>query len=200
MSLPPLVAYKLGGSLFSLPDLADRLRQVWRMRPGTAPLLIVGGGAAADAVRDWDRTFQLDADTAHWLAIDALDLTASLLMRLMPELQLVRSRKQLELAQAEGRPAILCVVCFVKWLETQPTPLPHSWDVTSDSIAAAAAVAWEAEELVLLKSCDVPTAADLASLAEQGQVDPYFPIAARGLKRMTWGNLRTMSLENLAVE
>ena len=200
MSLPPLVVYKVGGSLFSLPDLAERLRQLWQLQPGTSPLLVVGGGAAADAVRDWDLTFQLDAETAHWLAIDALDLTASLLMRLMPELLLVRSRKQLELAQAEGRPAVLCVVCFLKWLETQPSPLPHSWDVTSDSIAAAAAVAWQAEELVLLKSCDLPRPADLASLAEQGQVDSYFPIAARCLKRMTWGNLRTMSLQSLASE
>ncbi len=197
MDLPPLVAYKVGGSLFSLPDLADRLRQVWRLRPGTSPLLIVGGGTAADAVREWDRTFQFDAETAHWLAIDALDLTASLLLRLMPELQLVRSRKQLELAQAEGRPAVLCVVCFVKWLETQSNPLPHSWEVTTDSIAAAAAVAWQAEELVLLKSCDLPHATGLSGLAEQGLVDPYFPVATRGISRITWGNLRTMAFESL---
>jgi len=113
---------------------------------------------------------------------------------------LVRSRKQLELAQAKGRPAVLCVVCFMKGLEAQPTRLPHSWDVTSDSIAAAAAVAWEAEELILLKSCDLPTPTGLANLAEQGQVDPYFPVAARGLRRLAWGNLRTMSLQNLVSE
>ncbi|MES2792554.1 MAG: hypothetical protein V4719_23280 [Planctomycetota bacterium] len=197
MSLAPLVAYKLGGSLFSLPDLPDRLRQVWQLRPGTSPLLIVGGGAAADAVREWDRTFQFGPDVAHWLAIDALDLTASLLLRLMPELQLVRSRKQLELAQAEGRPAVLCAVCFVKWLETQPTPLPHSWEVTSDSIAAAAAVAWQAQELVMLKSCDLPESGNLSVLAQQGIVDPYFPLAARDLSRITWGNLRELSLQPL---
>ena len=49
MSLPPLVVYKVGGSLFSLPDLAERLRQLWQLQPGTSPLLVVGGGAAADA-------------------------------------------------------------------------------------------------------------------------------------------------------
>lgn len=199
MSLPPLVAYKLGGSLFSLPDLPERLRQVWRERPGTSPLLIVGGGAAADAVRDWDRTFQLGAERAHWLAIDALDLSASLLLRLMPELQLVRSRKQLELAQQEQRPAVLCVACFVKWLETQPTPLPHTWDVTSDSIAAAAAVAWQATELVLLKSCDLGETTELSVLAEQGLVDRYFPTAARGLRDLSWMNLRSLERRNLRV-
>lgn len=186
------VAYKLGGSLLDLPDLAERLRQLWSERSDSLPLLIVGGGAAADVVRDWDRTFQLGAETAHWLAIEALDLSASLLLRLLPELQLVRNLKQLQLAHEAGRPALLCVDCFVKWLETQPARLPHSWDVTSDSIAAAAAVAWNATELVLLKSCDVPEAADLAALSSQGLVDPYFVTAAAGLKSLFWVNLRTM--------
>ena len=198
MSLPPVVVYKLGGSLFTLPDLPDRLQQVWQQRPGTSPLLIVGGGGAADVVRDWDRTFQLGAERAHWLAIDALDLSASLLLRLMPELQLVRSRKQFELAQLEKRPAVLCVVCFVKWLETQPAALPHSWDVTTDSIAAAAAIAWQAEELVLLKSCDLPEPIDLSALADQGLVDQHFPTAARDVRRLTWVNLRSMSPLNLS--
>ena len=198
MSLPPLVVYKVGGSLFSLHDLADRLRQTWRDRPETLPLLVVGGGAAVDAVRDWDLTFQLGADEAHWLAIEALDLSAGLLVRLMPELRLVRSRNQLQLAQADGRPAVLCVTCFMKWLETQAIPLPHSWEVTSDSIAAAAAADWQAQELVLLKSCDLPSATDLPTLAESGLVDPYFPVAARDLNRITWSNLRTMTQQTLA--
>ncbi len=188
------IAYKLGGSLFDLPDLAERLRRLWRERPEGAPLLIVGGGAAADVVRDWDQTFQLSPETAHWLAIDSLDLSASLLLRLMPELQLVRNRKQLELAHAEGRPALLCVVCFVKWLETQPGRLPHRWDVTSDSIAAAAAVAWEAAELVLLKSCDILGSTDLNGLAMDGLVDSYFPTAAAGLPLISWQNLRSIGV------
>ncbi len=198
--LPPAsrcIAYKLGGSLFDLPDLANRLHRLWHERSGGAPLLIVGGGAAADVVREWDRTFQLGPETAHWLAIDALDLSASLLLRLLPELQLVRNRKQLELAHAAGRPALLCVACFVKWLETQSRRLPHHWDVTSDSIAAAAAVAWDASELVLLKSCDRPDATDLSELASTGLVDPYFPTAAAGLNPISWVNFRTLAASDV---
>ncbi len=193
--IPPpkrCVAYKLGGSLFNLPDLAERLRQLWRERPDSLPLLIVGGGAAADIVRGWDRTFQLGDETAHWLAIEALDFNARLFLRLLPELRLVRNLKQLELAHASGHPALLCVDCFVKWLETQPTRLPHHWDVTSDSIAAAAAVAWNASELVLVKSCDKPESADVQSLSSQGLIDPHFAVAADGLEAISWINLRTM--------
>lgn len=184
------VVYKLGGSLFDLPDLAERLRRQWQARPGTVPLLIVGGGAAADVVREWDRTFALGEEAAHWLAIESLDLSASLLSRLLPELQLVRNRQQWELAQAANRPALLCVGCFVKWLETQPARLPHRWDVTSDSIAAAVAVGWKVAELVVLKSCDLPRPLSLDELAALGMIDPYFPSAARGLRRISWVNLR----------
>lgn len=192
MKLNPLIAYKLGGSLFELPDLAERVRGVWRARSGTDALLIAGGGAAADVVRDWDRTFQLGPEVSHWLAIDALDLSANLLLRLMPELQLVRSRKQHDLAREAGRPALLCVACFMKWLDQQPDPLPHAWDVTSDSIAAAAADRWQADELVMLKSCDLPTEHDLEELARQEVVDRYFPVAARAVSKLTWINLSTM--------
>lgn len=191
MSTAPWVAYKVGGSLLELPDLAERLRSVWQSRPDAVPMLVVGGGGAADVVRGWDQTFQLGPEVAHWLAIDALDLTASLLARLMPELRLVRSRQQLELAIESRQPALLCVACFMKWLETRPERLPHGWHVTSDSIAAAVGVAWQARELVLLKSCEIGEARDLDGLARRGLVDPYFSTAAQGLDAVTWVNLRT---------
>lgn len=190
---PRCVVYKLGGSLFDLPDLPQRLRWVWQQRPDTFPLLVAGGGAAADVVREWDRTFQLGPEVAHWLAIDSLDLSANLLLRLVPELQLVRNRKQLVMAHQSGHPALLCAACFVKWLETQPARLPHRWEVTSDSIAAAAAVAWEAAELVLLKSCDNPDMRDFRSWGELGLVDDYFATAANGIHTaISWINLRVL--------
>lgn len=184
------VAYKLGGSLLDLPDLVPRLRRVWEQRPGEARLLVVGGGPVADVVRQWDRTFGLGDELSHWLAIDALDLTANLLLRLMPELQLVRSQRQMEMAHEAGRPALLCATCFMKWLETQANPLPHTWDVTTDSISAAAAVAWRAQELVLLKSCEGPPDLQAEALVSAGLVDAMFAQAARGLGRISWVNLR----------
>jgi aspartokinase-like uncharacterized kinase len=190
----PYVVYKLGGSLLDLSDLAERLRRVWRLNPDSHVLLVVGGGDAVEAVRRWDDVFHLGDAAAHWLAIDALDLSASLLERLVPELRLVRSLGQMRAAHGEGRPALLCVKCFVKWLETQPDALPHSWDVTSDSIAAAVARAWRAEELVLLKSRELTDAASedmMRGLVSAGAVDPYFARAAKGVEQIRWINLRS---------
>lgn len=44
---------KLGGSLLDLADLPDRLRSVIKMLGDNGPLLVCGGGDAADLVRRW---------------------------------------------------------------------------------------------------------------------------------------------------
>jgi aspartokinase-like uncharacterized kinase len=72
---------------------------------------------------------------------------------------------------------------------TKFTPLPHSWDVTSDSIAARVAAELQAE-LVLLKSTPPPSD-DLPAAAASGYVDPYFPTAAAGLQSVRFVNLRS---------
>ena len=69
-------------------------------------------------------------------------------------------------------------------------PLPHSWDVTSDSIAARLAVLAGADELVLLKSGLPAGSLTLAQAAETGYVDRYFPVAAAGVPRVRCVNLR----------
>ena len=61
-----LVVYKLGGSLLSCVDLATRLRAVLEQRPDDRSLIVVGGGAAADVVRDWSRIHGL-SEAVHEL-------------------------------------------------------------------------------------------------------------------------------------
>ena len=56
------------------------------------------------------------------------------------------------------------VIAPLQWLRSMD-PLPHSWDVTSDSIAAWLAGALDAERLVLIKS---------AGASGPALVDAYF--------------------------
>jgi hypothetical protein len=60
--------------------------------------------------------------------------------------------------------------------EARPGALPHSWAVTSDSIAARAAVVFNASRLILLKSIDVPPGTSWLEAAANGWVDTHFPI------------------------
>ena len=59
--------------------------------------------------------------------------------------------------------------------EGQPACRPAcSWSVTSDSIAARVAVAFEADQLILLKSVTIPPGMDWEEAAEHGYVDEWF--------------------------
>ena len=72
--------------------------------------------------------------------------------------------------------------------------LPLDWSTTTDSISAALAIETDADELVILKSCEVDAAADATTLAEQGIVDPAFPRAASRVKSIRIEKLPHSSL------
>ncbi|HJJ53240.1 MAG TPA: hypothetical protein O0X66_01910 [Methanocorpusculum sp.] len=102
------------------------------------PIIIVpGGGIFADFIREEN----LDDDTSHWRAIDAMDKYGRYLSTFGYPVTT-------ELVIPEG-PTIL----LPKRLMQKADPLPHSWDITSDSIAA-----WIAGELsshlLVIKSTD----------------------------------------------
>lgn len=192
---PPLVVFKIGGSLLDLTELADIIRLVLEQRAGSAALLVVGGGAAADLVRSWDETHGLGEAAAHDLALAAMDLTASLISSFFPEARLVRSPQQAEMAAAEGALAILCAGCFIKAAEARGhAPLEHSWRVTSDSIAAWTAKVLAASELVLVKSVPAPLGQTLVEAADAGLVDESFSAIAANLPFIAWVDARSTQL------
>ena len=148
-----LTLIKIGGSLLSLPDLPERLRRLIIGFKDDRVLLLVGGGAAADVVRQWDQTHQLGAERSHWLAIDSLSLTARLLAELLGEVRVVSCREDAEACWDDGRWPVLEPRAFLEFFEAQHGPeLPRSWTVTSDSIAAWLAIHWPVQRLVLAKS------------------------------------------------
>jgi len=116
-----------------------------------APLVVLGGGGPfADAVRAADARWSLGDDAAHWMAIHAMDQTAHWLHARLPMSALVRSPYLAGAALDMGR---LPIFAPAAWLHDTDT-LPHSWDVTSDAIAAYTAGAIDAARLLLLKPVD----------------------------------------------
>ncbi len=191
----PLTVFKIGGSLLDLPNLPDLIGQLLAQRPENAALLIAGGGAAADVVRDWDRIHHLGDEVAHFLALEAMDLTASLFARFFPEARLVRSPRQIAMAVAEGALSILCAGCFVEAAKGQaPVPLEHTWRVTSDSISAWTAGVLGAAELVLAKSVPLPSQMSLSVATAGGLVDAVFATYAENLPLVSWVDGRATEL------
>jgi aspartokinase-like uncharacterized kinase len=173
---PSVSVVKVGGSLFDLPDLGTRL-QCWLETVSPARVVLVpGGGTPVDIVRAFDQQHRLDETTAHWLAIRAMSLNARLLEALLAKRsEVVPSWEACQRAWRQGTVPIMDVHGFLETDEGNPGCLPHSWSVTSDSIAARFAVVHRARELILLKSITIPQTMDWPRAAQMGFVDAHFP-------------------------
>jgi aspartokinase-like uncharacterized kinase len=186
-ALRPDAVVKVGGSLSRRPAALRRLMDALAALARRHLLVVVpGGGPFADAVRRVDLRFGLDDSSAHWMAILGMDQYAYLLSYLARDASVVWDRDEI----ASGRLNVLAVSSWLRRLDA----LPHSWHVTSDSIAAWVARRLRAKMLVLVKDVDgqfdrdpeVSAAARLARRASRtrlkGVVDRHF---ARAIRRGT---------------
>jgi aspartokinase-like uncharacterized kinase len=189
-----LTVVKVGGGLAreagddALHALCARIAEV-----GTRhPLLVVpGGGQFADAVREHDRRHGLRPPTAHRMAILAMEQLGWALADLIPGA--VRCAEPR--AVRDGAVSVLLPAALL----AERDPLPRSWDVTSDSIAAWVAATAGAGRLVLVKPVaglyhawppeGEPiaqlTVDELAALRLAG-VDAHLPAALRAAGVETW--------------
>lgn len=176
-----LIVVKVGGSLFTWPDLLPRLRTWLATLTAARVLLVPGGGASADVIRHLDTTHGLGAEAAHWLALRAVQLNAQWLA---PALNApIVTEPALGLSVLDG-------FAFAQADEANAEHLPHTWDATSDSLAARVAQVFAANELILLKSIALPANVNWTEAAARGWVDPLFPGLVRA-RRVRAVQLRT---------
>ena len=192
---------KLGGSLIDEPATPELLTALIRREHIARPLIIVGGGRAADLVRHWHEHWQLDEDAAHDLAVAAMSLNARLIATVVPRCQLVLERAQAERIWQQGGWPVLDCSRFLPCEESNhELTLPHTWLATSDAISSWITLVWPARRLVLLKSSDIPARAEditsqlrtasACSLAERGLIDAQLAEWAHRLPALAWVNLR----------
>jgi 5-(aminomethyl)-3-furanmethanol phosphate kinase len=162
--LPIDSVVKVGGALLRDPERLDIVLAVVARAARSQRLVIVpGGGLFADAVRDVDRTVHLSGGAAHWMAVLAMDQYAHVIVDRLDDGTLVEDAAGIDAALDAGT---IPVLAPSRWLRAAD-PLPHSWDVTSDSIAAWLAGALAAVHLTLIKPAN--SAGDL--------VDAHFGLA-----------------------
>jgi 5-(aminomethyl)-3-furanmethanol phosphate kinase len=158
----PLIAIKVGGGLTEFPGALDRVSRAITGLAGQYRILVLpGGGPFADVVRDFQRQDTLSTDAAHWMAILAMDQYAHVLAERIPGAVLVDEPGAVFGALERGQVVVLAPY---RWMRAADV-LPHSWNATSDSVAAFVAGAFEATRLVLIKPVDS---------VDPGMVDPCF--------------------------
>lgn len=154
---------KIGGGLTTVPEALNRVcAAVARASRDHRIVVVPGGGPFADAVREFEHRVVLSPDAAHWMAILAMDQYAHVIVDRIPGAVLVEEPGAISETVGPGRVAVLAPSRWMKSLDV----LPHTWDVTSDSIAAFVAGALDAARLVLIKPTEM-----------NGAVDPYFATA-----------------------
>jgi (4-(4-[2-(gamma-L-glutamylamino)ethyl]phenoxymethyl)furan-2-yl)methanamine synthase len=139
---------KVGGGLLQHINHLQRVIGAIAEVSRTLRLVVVpGGGPFADAVRQVDERLALGDDAAHWMASLGMDQYAQLLASRLESGVVVVSRDQIEAAHRCGQTPVLAPSAWLRAAD----PLPHSWDVTSDSIAAWVAGELGADRLLLIK-------------------------------------------------
>jgi 5-(aminomethyl)-3-furanmethanol phosphate kinase len=183
---------KLGGSLAGDPSLARWLDALHETRAARF-VVVPGGGPFADAVRAAQAACGFDDETAHRMALLAMDQFGLLLSALRPH---VLPCPRIEQFDAAWNAARLPVWLPARMLGCERS-LERSWSVTSDTIAAWLARRIGAGGLILVKSCQLPPGRrDAAVLAGSGIVDAALPgfirrhgIPLDTLQRSQWSEL-----------
>jgi aspartokinase-like uncharacterized kinase len=113
-------------------------------------VVIPGGGTLANEVRRMHKEYNLSDSTSHFMALLALDQNAFMINQFLEGSRVVFDPSDARRTTKGHRVAILAPFRLM----LNRDPLPHSWNVTSDSIAGYVAKSIGAEKLILLKDVD----------------------------------------------
>jgi aspartokinase-like uncharacterized kinase len=157
-----LTVIKIGGGLSAAPGALDAVCTTVSGLGRTQRIVVVpGGGPFADAVRRFEGSHGLSADAGHWMAMLAMDQYAHVLAERIVGARMVEDPGTIE--ETIGRAGV-AVLAPSRWMRAADV-LPHTWQATSDSVAAFVAGALDAARLILVKPASVEGATS---------VDPCF--------------------------
>lgn len=173
---------KVGGALATIPHALDRVCvELSRASRDHRFVVVPGGGPFADVVREFERRVGMSADAAHWMAILAMDQYAHVLAGRIAGAVLVEEPGAVTETVSPGQPVVLAPS---RWMRSADV-LPHTWDATSDSIAAFVAGALDAARLILIKPRTDGETVDAYFTTALPQGMPYWVIGYDRIEQLT---------------
>jgi aspartokinase-like uncharacterized kinase len=164
------IVVKLGGSVVRSPDLSAWLDAITAV-PG--PVVVVpGGGALADEVRNCQQQLGFGNAPAHRMALLAMDQLAWAVAGMRPGLEVGTTENALREIVSRGHVAVWAPYALI----AGRARTEESWRLTSDSLAVWLASKLGARRCYLIKSIARRHARYGAEgLAREGVVDEAFP-------------------------
>jgi len=178
------IVVKLGGSVIRSPDLSTWLDAI---AAAPAPIVIVpGGGALADEVRDCQQQLGFGDAAAHRMALLAMDQLAWAVAGMQPGLEVGVTEDALREIIGRGHIAVWAPYALI----SGRADVEASWRLTSDSLALWLAGKLGAGRCYLIKSiARKHSRVSANALAQDGIVDEAFPtmLAETGVSTVLLG-------------
>lgn len=144
--------FKIGGKILenskNIESTISQIAKLYEEKILQKIILIPGGGSYANFIREIDEELKLGDDLAHWMAIYSMNHNGIELNRRYPELELIEDLKDFQ-----GSKEIFCIFLPYHYLRNKDA-FPHSWDVTSDSIALYIADQLQFNQCFLIKDIE----------------------------------------------
>jgi aspartokinase-like uncharacterized kinase len=159
-----MIVVKLGGSLFDTPELIAWMQSLAVYSKQIPIVIVPGGGPFADQVRTADIYYNLKDKTAHQMALLAMKQFGLLLADIEPTAKLINQNEKVTSALSIWLPDDSLLA---------ESKLPHSWDISSDSIALWLASKLAAQQLLLVKRSQTATSS-ITQLTSNSIIDAGF--------------------------
>jgi len=157
MSIKNIIV-KIGGKILedseSIESTISQLKGILHRNSLISKIIIIpGGGSYANFIRKIDIVLNIGDNLAHWMAILAMDYNGIELNKKFSDIEKISDFEQLEKVLSEDNKNRIFIFGPFEYLYNND-PLPHSWEVTSDSITLYIASKLKLKECFLIKNID----------------------------------------------
>ncbi|MFX1570521.1 MAG: hypothetical protein ACFFCV_19455 [Promethearchaeota archaeon] len=144
--------FKIGGKILddfdNLSCTLSQLTQLFKEGLFKRIILIPGGGSFANFIRKAYSELKFTEEIAHWMGIISMNYNGLELNKKFPSLQITENFEKLK-----ENNKMFCIFLPYEYIKDNDR-LPHSWDVTSDSISLFIAKELNLEECYFIKDVD----------------------------------------------
>ena len=144
--------FKIGGKILedfgNLSTTISQLERLYKEDKIQKIILIPGGGSIANFIRNVYNELKFTEELAHWMGILSMNYNGIALSEKLPEVEIVENFECLNELDK-----VFCIFLPYQYLKANDK-LPHSWEVTSDSITLFLAKEIGLNPCFLIKNVD----------------------------------------------